>query len=76
MWLILPNFLERVYSVCEIQYVGALGPCDALHRGIHDFLGEVVRADVTHDREHFSPESLDLALDGLEALGVDATVQI
>ena len=60
---------------CETN-IGELGLCNALHCGIHDFLGEVVCADVTRDREYFAPESLDLALNSLEALGVDATVQI
>lgn len=61
--------------VCEI-YGGGLRVCDALHCGIHDLLGEVVRADVTSDGQHLAPESLNLALDGLEALGVDATLKI
>ncbi len=53
-----------------------LGLRNALNCGIYDLLGEVVCADIACDREHFAAESLDLALDGLEALGVDATVQV
>ena len=68
MWLILPHFLENVeYELLDVQ--GG----DSLDSGIHDDLWEIIRTNVTGNRENFSALSFYLSFYCFETLSIDAT---